>query len=123
MSRPQKLDPIFAAILKHRAATEAFHATCGRKGKREGAGAFSAPWKRAYQRRSAALYRILTTNPTTLRGVAAVLRYVGSCDTRPNDCTSILSDASTGANGGTGDWERAVVTFPQAIGAGGRSLA
>lgn len=118
MSRQKlKPDPIFAAIAMHRAATAAFHATCGRKGRLAGAGAGSKVHDRAYRRNSSALYRVLTTDPTTMSGVAAVLRHVGSCDTRPHDCTSRLSDASVGANGGTTDWDRAVVQFPKRLAA------
>jgi hypothetical protein len=124
MSRPRKTvpssgkfslsgpDPIFAAILKHRAAIEAFNATCrGRRNTR------TTAWNLAYKRNAAALYRVVTTDPTTVRGIVAVLRHVGWHGVARDDGSSILAEASVGANGGTSDWDRAVVGFPRRLAA------
>src|SRR5215472_10564704 len=98
-------DPIFALIQRHRAATRAFSAAVSNKDKVE---EVHWPWSDAPERIAAdaqydaasdawqeAIEELLSTEPTTIAGVAAVLDYVNepSWGKEDDDKKTILVEA------------------------------
>jgi hypothetical protein len=84
MAKADELDPIFAVIAEHRTAVEAFTQAVLVSGamiaygpnKDAGYDVADAATKEASHRTEDALWNVLTTQPTTLAGIVALLAHV-----------------------------------------------
>jgi hypothetical protein len=97
-------DPIFAVIAEHHASAEAYVRACVDPETEDVEEVTDA----ARDRMLDALYEVLTEQPTTLLGVAALLKYLAQPDLGhdPEDTIPV------GAMGWGGDFKTAAMEFP-----------
>jgi hypothetical protein len=81
VTRATEIDPIFAVLAEHRTAMKTYLPASELSGRLEDdTPEWNAAWtvtQATIRREHAALYAVLTTNPTTLAGAVALLEHVG----------------------------------------------
>jgi hypothetical protein len=109
-----EVDPIFAVSADHRAAVEAWCRAISADGPDDRE--LSAAEDAADDRRAAAYWEVLTAQPTTLAGVAALLAHVGTPqfldEPGPEHEDERETFLSTPNHDGGGDWKRAAQDLP-----------